>query len=211
MPDDPVQWAESEAQRLHSLFMSRDGTIGATAGGIEFLRRVAGPRSSFYLQAQAIPNLPVYAWFACQTMADLLRSWIRTHEAGFADLIPIEVRVRIDASSDLMEQVETLLDDASFHPAAAVMLAGAALEEFLRGMVEGTTEAFDGGRTIDGYATHLRRLDRISKQEMKEVTAWGGRRNDAAHGHFAEINGEQARLMVAGINVFIRQHSPDAV
>jgi hypothetical protein len=52
---------------------------------------------------------------------------------------PLEARSRVEAATDLMEQVQILLDDRKVHPAGPVMLAGAALEEFLRSMIVTST------------------------------------------------------------------------
>src|SRR5262249_30476992 len=100
------------------------------------------------------------------------------------------------------------MTDAQIHPAAPVMLAGAALEEALRSMVETRDEPYTGKLSIEGYADELHRQGMIDKQARKEITAWAGRRNDAAHGHFEKLNLDLARLTTEGIKVFTRGHPP---
>jgi uncharacterized protein YodC (DUF2158 family) len=39
--------------------------------------------------------------------------------------------------------------------------------------------------------------------EQKQVTAWAGIRNDAAHGNYKGYTDEQVKLMIAGIREFI--------
>ena len=61
-------------------------------------------------------------------MAAILSDWADYVESGLALEQPFEIRARLEAATDLMEQVQRLLDDRAVHHAAPVMLAGAALE-----------------------------------------------------------------------------------
>lgn len=45
-----------------------------------------------------------------------------------------------------------------------------------------------------------------SSLDQKNVTAWLGLRNDAAHGHYNEYTGEQVALMLQGVRDFITRH-----
>jgi hypothetical protein len=139
-------------------------------------------------------------------MAALLTSWADIVEAGVVDAAPFEVRARFEAATDLMEQVDLLLEERDVVPAAAVMLAGAALEESLRALMEGCEEEITGSPGISKYAVALRKCDRLTRQEAKNVEAWGGLRNTAAHGHFDEITRDEAKVMSAGVNVFLQAH-----
>jgi hypothetical protein len=127
-------------------------------------------------------------------------------KAGLADLKPFEVRFRIGAASDIMEQVQLLLKDADLHPAATVVLAGAALEEFLRSMYEECDERLTGKPGIGSYATALQKTEQITRGEAKEIIAWADQRNDAAHGHFDDLSRERAKIMIEAINLFISKH-----
>jgi hypothetical protein len=84
-----------------------------------------------------------------------------------------------------MEQVEILLSDRDVHPVAPIVIAGAALEERLRALVlqHGCTPS---GRGIDAYGAALKAAEVVDGQEVKQVTAWAGLRNRAAHGE--ELN-----------------------
>ncbi|MDD4025942.1 MAG: hypothetical protein PHN85_08490 [Kiritimatiellae bacterium] len=62
---------------------------------------------------------------------------------------------------------------------------------------------------LDAYCKALRTADLISKQDVKDVTAWAGIRNDAAHGDWAKVEDHnRVRLMLEGINLFMRQKTP---
>jgi hypothetical protein len=83
----------------------------------------------------------------------------------------------------MMEQVQGLLKDPGLHPAAAVVLAGAALEMFLRSMQDDSDQSVTGKPGISSYADALNKADLITREEVKSITAWADDRNQAAHGH----------------------------
>ena len=120
-------------------------------------------------------------------------------------------QAQIDVISDILGQAQILLSKNDVHPAAAVTLIGAALEEFLRNWCidEGIME--DGIKeSIDRYATALRQSDKITKTDVKDITSWGGRRNNAVHGYWDEVSDKQAaQLMFEGVNLFMRKYAPD--
>ena len=93
------------------------------------------------------------------------------------------------------------------HPAAAAILIGASLEEFLRTWVEAEGLSIGKARSgIDTYCNTLRAADLISKQDSKDITSWGGIRNHAAHGEWDEVSDRgRIRLMLEGVNLFMRQ------
>jgi hypothetical protein len=140
-------------------------------------------------------------------VAKILESWADYVDAGLADAQPFEVRARYEAATDLMEQVQGLLDDAQVHPAAPVVLAGAALEEALRALMASCDEQIDGTPSIAKYAAALRKCELLTRQDAKDITAWAGLRNAAAHGTFDDVSRDGARLMVAGVNLFLRQRT----
>jgi hypothetical protein len=49
---DPVQWPIGEVNRLQSLINQGGLTLGSVSAAIEFLRRIAGPRSQFVVAAE---------------------------------------------------------------------------------------------------------------------------------------------------------------
>ena len=61
---------------------------------------------------------------------------------------------------------------------------------------------------IASYANALRTIGELSPQDVKDITAWAGQRNEAAHGQFDGLSRERAQIMVDGINLFMRQKMP---
>ena len=98
------------------------------------------------------------------------------------------------------------------HPAGAAMLIGASLEEFLRTWVEASGLSIGAAKpSIDAYCKTLRTADLISKQDVKDITAWAGVRNHAAHGEWAEVSDRaRVRLMLEGVNLFMRQKQAES-
>lgn len=208
-----IEWAEAEVERLGALYPP--GSIvgfndhrGSFVSAIEFLRLKAGPRSEFYLRA-ADAAKRLHAAAAVNVIGHSLVGWIDFVERGLADM-PVEAQHRQMAATDLMEQVETLLADKRVVPAAPVMLAGAALEELLRSMVDVSGLKPRGKPGINTYASALRAEDALTAQELKDIVSWAGLRNAAAHGEFGGIELPNARLMAQGVNLFMQKHAlPD--
>lgn len=123
--------------------------------------------------------------------------------------ISVEREIQLETVSDYLEQAEILLNDNKVHPAAAAVIIGASLEEFLRNWLEELNfDLTNIKNSIDAYSKELKTLEKINKQDCKDIVSWGGTRNDAAHGHWENVEDRQKiKLMLAGVNLFIRQYS----
>jgi hypothetical protein len=176
------------------------------AAAIDYLERQA-PGTVWVEQARELFTERKNGQMSLLRLAELLDQWLNYVEAGMADLTTAEVGARVAAATDLMEQVQRLLDDTTVHAAAPIVLAGAALEEYLRSMVIRHSVTVTGKPSIGAYAQALRVGGHLTPQDVKDVTAWAGIRNDAAHGQFDALSAERAQLMVDGINLFLRQNS----
>lgn len=178
----------------------------ACGQALEFLDRFAGGNFAEFAH-QSITSRYEEIDAVIGVAAQLL-AWAEFSDAGLAAALPYEARARIDAATDLMEQVQRLLDDAKVHPAAPVMLAGAALEALLRSMLVNCSVAPAGKPGIGSYSIALRKGGLITANDEKDIAAWGGQRNEAAHGDFAKLTVPRAQIMVDGINLFMRQRVP---
>ena len=186
--DEVVVQARALQERIKGYATGdEDGNIGeaAKAQVCEFLRAYAGPKSAFLKQAEAARG---YAAYLVTTLDAILTSFIQYLQAGLATGLSPERRAQLDVVSDILGQANHLLDDNAFHPGSAAMLIGAALEEFLRTWVEDSGMAIGNAKPgIDTYAKALRSGDVISKQDSKDITAWAGIRNHAAHGDWEQV------------------------
>lgn len=183
--------------------MYSGGVEAAQAQVGEFFRQYAGPKSIYLKQSGLVSGA-----YPLAALIQLVNSYIEYLEAGLAEGVSAERRAQADVVSDILQQAHTMLDNNAFHPAAAAVLIGAALEEFLRNWIESAGISLGNAKPgIDVYCKALRSAELISKQDAKDITAWAGIRNHAAHGEWEDVGGrDRVRLMATGVDLFMRQH-----
>ncbi len=223
--DQILQWAEEHATALEQEMHWERGDFGAgwwTADEVDgkariraraiaalaFLERFAGSGSRWVTGAQAVFDSKGERQSmesGARAIGDVLREWIGQVKSGqVRPRIAETAGVREVASTDLMGQVRALNDDKRVHPAAPIVLAGAALEIALRSAVEELGLKVNGRPGINNYAKALRTADWLTPQDMKEVEQMAGLRNDAAHGKHESLSTERAGLMEQQVNLFLR-------
>lgn len=120
--------------------------------------------------------------------------------------------IAADIFSDFLEMAGHLLDEGYKAPAAVV--AGSSLESHLKrlcakvGVETMYTNAMGDvvAKKADGLNAELSAANAYNKTEQKQVTAWLGIRNDAAHGEHEKVIREMVSIMIAGIRDFIARH-----
>jgi hypothetical protein len=198
------------AKRLAQLNMrsSNDihGSRGPYAQACEFLRTYAGEKSSFLKSVLEVSKHQTE--YRASATSSILLSFAEYIEAGLKEEITPVRRAQIDVVNDLLDQAYKLLEDNSVHGAAPAVLIGATLEEFLRTWLEKEGLALGNMKpSLDAYAKILRESDLIDKQDSKDITAWAGIRNDAAHGHWQKVESkEKISLVLQGVNLFLRKY-----
>ena len=138
-----------------------------------------------------------------RAVGDVIKEWVLMVRSGQAKPRLVEFSVRAASSTDLLEQVRALNADKGVVPAAPIVLAGAALEIALRSAVGELGLTVEGRGSIDAYATALRQVDVLDKQDIKDITQMAGLRNDAAHGHLELLNRGRAGMMEQQVNLFL--------
>lgn len=219
-----VSWARNQTKQLHLdmkwvEYASGGGSwraakpealteiIARTTAALEFLRQYAGPDSQSMRQAIAIyenkgGNQSIET--GARAVGDILGEWASQIESGLIKIHGVlAAEVRNVATVDLMSQVRWLLEDKNVHPAAPIVLAGAALEIALRAAVEEKQLALTDKPSIATYGHALRIAEVVTPQDMKDITQMGGLRNSAAHGEFDELSRERAGLMEQSVNLFL--------
>ena len=181
---------------------------GVLAEATEFLRVHAGERSAFYIHISDINRGADYRHLQSH-VESILSGFIRYVENGLLEGTSIERQAQIDVVSDFLGQAQFLLESKEVHPTAPTVIIGASLEEFLRNWVEEVNlEIGDNKPGIDTYAQLLRKAGMIEKQDFKDITAWAGLRNDAAHGEWDNVsNREKISNMLHGVNLFMRKYA----
>lgn len=188
------------------------------AEALEFLRVYAGEKSSFYkLLYDKTKNIPLEndsIWeltssaSISQLVMSCLDAFIRYVENGLLNGISIKRQAEIDTVSDILNQAKALINTKGIHPASACVLSGAVLEEFLRTWADEQNINIGKSKpSIDTYSKVLYENDFIDKQDIKDITGWGGLRNDAAHGKWDSVSDKnKIELMLEGINLFMRKY-----
>ena len=196
------------AQNLHSKINQRhDYWAGMIAEVCEFLRLYAGPKTSFYSMAEKSSSAGTGIQKHLSTTMECYISFVK---AGLYSGISPQRKAQLDVVSDLLEQAHDLLENGQVHAAAPAVIIGATLEEFLRNWVEAEGIDLGGKRpSLDAYCKLLREAELITKQDVKDITSWAGIRNHAAHGEWEQISDKnRIRLMLEGVNLFLRRYTP---
>ena len=196
----------AQAQRL-IVRNPKASSFGYNAEVIEFLKSYAGCNSSFGKIAERAVQSSFYPW---DDLADILRSFVDYVENGLYQGISPERKAQLDVVSDFLEMADTLLKTSGVHPAAAAVLIGATLEEFLRNWVESEDLSLDDKKPcLEVYSQVLRGAELVTKQDGKDITSWSGTRNHAAHGEWEEVSDKKRiTLMLEGVNLFMRKYTP---
>jgi hypothetical protein len=171
-----------------------------------FIAAVAGKSNSFY---EAAEKIKIVATFAPEQLKSVLESFLSSVKNDLISNSSYERKIQINVVNDYLSQAEDLLGKQEFHPATSAILVGASLEEFLRNWAfDQNLISEDTKPSIDGYATLLKKVGLIDKQDYKEITAWAGLRNNAAHGHWDLVsNHDKISHMLTGVSLFIKKYS----
>jgi hypothetical protein len=123
-------------------------------------------------------------------------------------LFTLKALVAAELFDDFLEMAEHLLD-SGFKDPAAVMI-GSVLEEHLRQLclkasisVEEERKGRNFPRKADQLNADLAHAKVYLTHDQKQVTAWLGLRNNAAHGKYDTYTLEQVKLFLAGLRGFM--------
>ncbi|MDK1119477.1 MAG: hypothetical protein QGM50_11915 [Anaerolineae bacterium] len=174
----------------------------------QFLRSYAGPKSEFLASVKVYNPRSYGSDYASKYISSVLISFKDYVKSGLLEELSPTRKAQIDVVSDFLEQAHTLLETSGVHPAAPAVLIGASLEEFLRNWIEEAGLSIGNKKpSLDSYAKTLRENELITKQDVKDITAWGGLRNHAAHGEWDQVSDKnRVMLMLEGINLFMRKY-----
>lgn len=127
----------------------------------------------------------------------------------------MEVKISGEISYDFMAQAEALLIEPGnlehgYIPAA--VLSGAVLERSIRTICEHASPCIpvlksNGDfKTMDALINELDQAKIVNSNGVKQLRAWAGLRNSAAHGRFEEFNKSDVQRMISGVNDFISEN-----
>lgn len=185
-----------------------ENPFGGLTQAKEFFKIYIGKESNFFEILDKIPiQLPLNT--IQSRVKSVLLSFIKYAENDLIRNISLEREIQVETVSDFLEQANNLLNSKKVHPAAPAVLIGASLEEFLRNWLE--DDGFNLSsikNSLDSYSKELRKQNKITKQDLKDIVSWSGTRNDAAHGHWENVEDRnRIKLMLEGVNLFMRKYS----
>jgi hypothetical protein len=160
------------------------------------LDRLAPPGSTYWEAADSARNqpphikLPQLSAIAEALRTDLNLGWTRT----FVDL------VHADTYGELLEMATDLLDAGYKDPAAVV--AGTALETHLRNLFAKLSKSPSTETKADVVNVELKKTGIYGGIQQKQVTAWLGIRNAAAHGKYSDYGASDVKSLIDGVGKF---------
>ncbi|MFD8492274.1 hypothetical protein [Amycolatopsis sp. NPDC059657] len=162
--------------------------------------RLTVPSSTYARQADTLRNQPTHlrllglGGVVLALRADLDAGWIES-------LVEL---IHADVHSDFLEMAEELL--AKKYKDAAAVIAGSSLEVHIRALCvkHGVAIADANGKPkkADTMNADLKKASIYGALEQKQVTAWLGLRNSAAHGQYSDYVDSDVRLLIDGVRAF---------
>lgn len=180
---------------------------GFRSACLSFIERVYGKAHTHFDQFTRMTN---HHYYSDVDRAVAILEAIRSElEGGW--LFDIKNLVAAELFADFLEQAEYLLEQG-FKDAAAVMI-GSVLEEHLRQLCQRhSIDTYDlkdeklVPRKADRINSELARASVYSALDAKQVTAWFGLRNSAAHGDYAAYTNDQVKNLATGVLGFISRN-----
>lgn len=195
---------------------TREAAAAAQRLGIRAVaavERLLPPGTAYRVQADAIVNTHSKLGAVSNPggmtlrLMEVLRAFREDAAAGY--LAELQASIHGGVFADFLEMAEHVLSE--IHRTPAAVIAGFTSEEHLRKMCAALSIQValpDGSpKKADALNAELAKAGAYpSKTDGKDVTAWLGRRNDAAHGHHDRYSDDQVALMIEGVRNFITRH-----
>jgi hypothetical protein len=89
---------------------------------------------------------------------------------------------------------------------AAASIAGAVLEDALRELHLKHVGEWEGESRIGKLNEGLKQAGLYGQAVWRQIQVWADIRNDAAHGHFANVDTTAVQQMIGGIRAFVEQY-----
>ena len=181
-----------------------------TTRSIAAIDQIAGRSSVHCDHVRGILDLPgAAAAYRVERLIGVVRALAVDVEGGF--LRRNSTLIRGEVFSDFLEMAAHLVD--SNYKDAAAVIAGSALEAHIKQLCQNreiSLERERNGQTrsinADTLNAELAKLGAYTNLDQKNVTAWLGLRNDAAHGNYDEYSKQQVMLMIDSIRDFIARN-----
>jgi hypothetical protein len=166
------------------------------------IERASGRGSVYFEQAKAILETNDHAWGHLAGQIGVAESLLHDIRNGY--LRTLEELIHGEIFGDFLEMAQHLLD--SGYKDAAAVLCGSTLEAHLKQLCKKagiSAESAGKAKKADTINGELSSAGVYSKLDQKNVTAWLGLRNSAAHGDYAAYDKAQVGLFIASVRDFV--------
>ena len=169
------------------------------------IERATGRGSVYFEQAQVALGENRHDWDHLAALIGIVESAKLDIDSGY--LSGVEELIHADVFSDFLEISDYLL--SSGYKDAAAVIAGSTLEAHIRQLCTkfGVNTLSSGKhKKADMLNSELVKLSAYSKLDQKNITAWLGLRNDAAHGNYSGYDIQQVKLLISSIRDFVTRN-----
>ena len=204
--DAALREAEPIASRLRSPVLDRppgDVLLEVTLRLLSTLSRLAPQHSVFretYLDIQNDDDDPPNHIFKLIGTLKALRT---EFQAGY--LASLAEIIHADTFADFLEMASYLLEQG--YKDAAAVIAGSVLEQRLRDLclkhLLPIVDANNRPKKAETMNVDLRAASVYPLNQQKDVTAWLGLRNSAAHGQYNDYDVPRVRVFIDSIRLFL--------
>ncbi len=168
--------------------------------------RIVGKNSVYYESAlRVLDDEKNHIWGHLAGLIGIVQSLLSDLRSGY--LKSLEELIHSDVFADFLEMADHLTD--SGYKDAGAVIAGSTLEAHLRKLAGKTgvsVMSVSKPKKADTLNAEIAQAGGYSKLDQKNVTAWLGLRNDAAHGNYAAYDKGQVKLLISSVRDFITRN-----
>jgi hypothetical protein len=169
------------------------------------IQRIAGSDSIYYKRAVEINSTRNHPYGHLAEQIGIAKSLLSDIRNGFTQ--SFEEIIHGEVFGDFLEMAEYLCSNG--YKDAAAVIAGSTLEAHLKQLSVKFGIALDVGgkpKKADTLNSELKKANAYSGLDQKNVTAWLGLRNSAAHGDYSDYDSAQVALLISSIRDFITRN-----
>lgn len=169
------------------------------------IERAGGKQSVYCERTAAIDQTNNHTWGHLAEQVGVAKSLLSDIKNGY--LKCLEEIIHGDVFGDFLEMAKHLVDNG--YKDAAAVIAGSTLEAHLKQLCAKHGVPITVGTTpkkADVINADLVKAGAYSKLDQKNVTAWLGLRNDAAHGNYGAYDKSQVDLLISSVRDFITRN-----
>ena len=166
------------------------------------IERASGPNSRYLAKALEYQDEKNTAVVCLELQIGAARGLLHDINNGY--LSSIEELIHGDVFADYLAMADQLVSSGYKDPSA--VLAGSTLEAHLRALCtkyQVTTMSNGKAKSANRMNEELTQKGAYHKQDLKNVTAWLGIRNFAAHGEYGSYTKAEVQILISSVRDFI--------